>query len=75
MIHKEFEVQWADLKERLKIAPGKDFLASLNRKLQEEYKVTITAANIINSLQKSNVPEELQVLIEEIDNFKKLAVT
>ena len=70
----EFETQWTNLKERLKIIPGKDFLSALNLKLQEEYKVTITAANIINSLQKNSVPDELKTLIEQIDSFRKLPV-
>ncbi|SEL64364.1 hypothetical protein SAMN04488505_102747 [Chitinophaga rupis] len=73
-ILREFETQWANLEERLKIVPGKDFLASLNTKLQADYKVTITATNIINSFQKNEVPVELKVLIEKIEDFRKLSV-
>ncbi len=72
---KEFEERWIDLKQRLKIIPGKDFLSTLNTRLQNTYQVTITAANIINSLKKSDVPEELVLLIEEIDTFRKLQVS
>ncbi len=72
---KEFDEQWNNLNQRLKIIPGKDFLSSLNGRLQEDYRVTITAANIINSLQKTNVPEELLMLIEEIDRFRKMPVS
>jgi AAA15 family ATPase/GTPase len=71
----DFDIQWTNLKDRLEIIPGKDFLAALNLKLQSEYKVTITASNIINSLQKNNVPYELKTLIEQIDTFRKLPVT
>lgn len=67
---KEFEQQWEDLTERLKIIPGKEFLSALNSKLQEDYKVTITAANIINSMQKNSVPAELKTLIDEINDFR-----
>ena len=67
---KEFEQQWIDLNQRLKIIPGKDFLSVLNSKLQENYKVTITASNIINSLRKDEVPEELLLLVEEIEKFR-----
>jgi energy-coupling factor transporter ATP-binding protein EcfA2 len=73
-ILKEFEVQWMDLRQRLKMIPGKDFLSTLNTRLQEDYKVTITAANIINSLQKNSIPEELRTLLEEIDGFRKLPI-
>ncbi len=73
-ILKEFELQWMNLKERLKILPGKEFLSALNVQLQKDYKVTITAANIINSLSKSTVPEELKILINEIENFRKLPI-
>ncbi len=74
-ILKEFELQWNDLENQLKIIPGKDFLAAVNTKLQEEYKITITIANIINSLQKSTVPKEIKSLIEEIDSFRMLSTS
>ena len=34
----EFEMQWASLEKKLKIIPGKDLLASLNKKIQEDIK-------------------------------------
>ncbi|MBK8610470.1 MAG: AAA family ATPase [Chitinophagaceae bacterium] len=71
VILKEFEQQWTELSERLKIVPGKEFLSALNEKLQEDYKISITAANIINSLPKNAVPEEVKILIDQIDNFRK----
>lgn len=73
-IIRQFELQWSDLNERLKLLPGKDFLSSLNTMLQNDYKVTITNANIINSLSKELVPDELTNLIEQIDQFRKLEV-
>ncbi|HEY8688032.1 MAG TPA: hypothetical protein VIM07_02265 [Chitinophagaceae bacterium] len=71
-ILKEFESQWRDINERLLIVPGKEFLSALNTRLQNDYKITITAANIINSLPKIAVPEELKILIDEIENFRKI---
>jgi AAA15 family ATPase/GTPase len=70
----EFEVQWSNLQERLKIIPGKEFLSALNTRLQNKYKITITLANIIHSLHKNSVPEELKRLIDEIDSFRKQTV-
>ncbi|OFY87922.1 MAG: hypothetical protein A3F72_09165 [Bacteroidetes bacterium RIFCSPLOWO2_12_FULL_35_15] len=73
-ILREFEQQWNDLNERLKILPGKDFLSELNMYLQNELKITITQSNIINSLQQISVPSELKDIIEKIDCFRKLPV-
>jgi hypothetical protein len=70
----EFEIQWVNLQERLKILPGKEFFSALNERLQQDYKVTITAANVINGLQKSTVPLELITLIEEIEIFRKAPI-
>ena len=71
-ILKEFESQWTDINKRLQIVPGKELLSALNTRLQNDYKITITAANIINSLPKISVPEELKILIDEIENFRNI---
>ena len=70
-ILREFDIQWKNLNGRFQVLPGKDFLSSLNGYLQEKYKVSITATNIINSLPKRLVPEELVQLIDLIDEFRK----
>ncbi len=70
----EFDILWKDLHQRLKILSGKDFLSNLNIYLQKNYKVTITQANIINSLKMASIPEELNNLIGKIDEFRKLSV-
>jgi AAA15 family ATPase/GTPase len=70
-ILEEFDLIWESLEKRLKILPGKEFISSLNIRLQENYKVTITVNNIINALTKNNVPDELKALVELIDNFRK----
>lgn len=73
-ILQEFDTLWVNLEERLKILPGKDFLSSLNTYLQNHYKITITQANIIHSLRKDLVPDEIKSLIDEIESFRKLSV-
>lgn len=67
----DFETMWATLENRLKIIPGKDFLSAINRKLQQDYKISLSQANIINALDKSLIPDELKKLIENIDKFRK----
>lgn len=73
-ILKEFDHQWSTLSGRLKLLPGKDFIARLNTIIQKEYKVTITLSNIIYSLKKNEIPDELKSLIEDIDAFRRIKV-
>lgn len=67
----EFEKDWEIIEKRFTIIPGKDFLSSLNNYLQMNYKISISHTNIINAMNKGNVPEELVLLIEKIDEFRK----
>lgn len=66
----DFDKEWTTLEKRLKIIPGKDFLAALNTYLQKEHKVTITTTNIINAFKRNNVSEELSSLIDNIELFR-----
>lgn len=70
-ILKQFESAWSNLEQRFKMLPGKDFLSSLNKTLQEKYGIGITQGNIINHLQRSMIPDELKILIDQIDQFRK----
>ena len=74
VILRDFETKWTELPEKLKIVPGKEFLSALNVRLQKEYKITITPANIVNSIQQNEIPNELITLINEIDDFRKQVV-
>lgn len=67
----EFDILWSSLQDRLQIIPGKDFLASLNTYLQQNYKITITNSNIINSIPRTNVPDELLEIMNKIESFRK----
>jgi AAA domain, putative AbiEii toxin, Type IV TA system len=71
-ILREFEMRWKDLEERFRILPGKDFISSLNKFLQNTYGISITYANIINFLRRDTIPGELKTLIENIDQFRKV---
>ena len=70
-ILREFENRWNNINNRLKIVPGKEFISTLNQFLQENYKITVTNANIINSITNSNMPIELKKIIEKIDKFRQ----
>jgi energy-coupling factor transporter ATP-binding protein EcfA2 len=67
----EFDDLWGDLSKRLKIIPGKEYLSNLNQYLQDNYGITISYSNIINNINGTNFPEELKVLLMDIENFRK----
>ncbi len=66
----EFEEIWANWEHRRNVLPGKEFLAILNRYLQEHYKVTLTPAAIIGAMHPDEVSEEMRKLIEGIEKFR-----
>lgn len=66
----EFDTLWESLMDRLKLINGKDFLASLNTYLQDTYKITVTNSNIINSIERNQVPVELLEIIKKIEKFR-----
>jgi AAA15 family ATPase/GTPase len=67
---KEFETKWNDLSERLAIISGKEYLSLLNIYLQENYKLTLTSANILSSFRVNDVFDEMRFIVSEIDRFK-----
>lgn len=70
-ILKEFEIKWQELSEKLKIVPGKEFLSTLNTRLQKDYKITVTPANIVSATQRNEIPSEIVTLISKIEEFRK----
>lgn len=71
----EFDFQWNNIESRLIIIPGKDFLSSINQFLQDNYKITITNANILSSIKREEVPPEMIGLIKDIERFRKESVS
>lgn len=70
-ILKTFDTKWSNLEERIRIMPGKDFLASINELLQSKYGINISKANIISNFKKDDVPIEIVELITRIEEFRK----
>lgn len=66
----EFEEQWEKIDNRLCIVPGKQVFSSLNKYLQENYKITLTFSQVIDGFSPENVPDEILGLIESIDLFR-----
>jgi len=67
----EFENIWKVWSKRRAIVPGKELLSQLNRRLQQECSVTITPTNIISAMQQDEVPDEISILIDQLDQFRK----
>lgn len=68
-VNELFERQWSSLETILKIVPGKDFLATLNSYLQDNYSITISVTSIINEFDKQDLPEELLSILKTIKDF------
>ena len=65
-----FDPKWNNDQSRLQIAPGKKVLRELVSRLQEEYKVTLTSAKIIEQMQEADIPRDLRQTIREIESFR-----
>lgn len=67
----KFDEIWNNLSSRLELISGKEILSLLNKYLQEQYKITLSATAIISAMHQEEVPDEIRKLIEELDNFRK----
>ncbi|MFQ5906955.1 MAG: ATP-dependent endonuclease, partial [bacterium] len=64
-----FEVAWKSPEKRLSFVSGKELLGTLNSRLAERYKVSIPISLLINSLEASDIHDEVRGVIEEISDF------
>ncbi len=68
---RELDRSWGDLKQRLKIVPGKEVLKMLRTEVQSRYGVTLTDARIVSAFKREEVPEDLRTLLSRLENFRK----
>jgi hypothetical protein len=73
-VMREFDELWADPQRRLMLAPGKEVLATLNAKLQEEFKITVSPALIIECCPVSEIPQEMIELVNGLTNVSQAVV-
>jgi energy-coupling factor transporter ATP-binding protein EcfA2 len=66
----EFDLNWGKLSMRLKLLPGKEFLATLNQYLQEHYSISISYSNIIDNISQTMLPTEMKRLLSSIEKFR-----
>lgn len=65
-----FDRRWNDRQLRLHIAPGKRVLRELVSRVQDEFKVTLTAARIIDQLRESDMPRDLLQTLKAVESFR-----
>jgi RNAse (barnase) inhibitor barstar len=67
----ELDELWDKLSDRVRIVPGKEVFASLNQYLQQQYKVTISPTLVIESFHAHDIPSEIVVIIDHLDQLRK----
>ncbi len=68
-VMKAFEGAWEDAEKRRMLVSGKVLIADLNKSLEAQYGVSISAPSIIASFVRSCVPSEVVELIDLIEQF------
>ena len=65
----EFDKLWDNPETRLRIIPGKEILTNLNKRLQDEYKISLTTQLITSCFKPIDVPQDILEIIEHIKTF------
>ena len=65
-----FDQKWACLETRLEIVPGKQVLKELRQMMQDEFQITMTDFQILDSFKEDDVPNDLADLIRKLDAFR-----
>lgn len=65
-----FEESWIDLSFRLSVISGKSFFTILNKYLQENYRLTITYAQIANYITSDNLDTEIRDFLTQINEIR-----
>lgn len=65
-----FDEQWGSVMNRMQIVRGKSVLAKLRSKISDEFSVSLTDHRIISAFDKEEVPEDLAVMLKELDAYR-----
>jgi hypothetical protein len=63
----EFEQEWKSTERRVELAPGKEALAALNRRLSGDFGVSITSSLLVASMLPGDVPTEMGAVLRRLD--------
>jgi hypothetical protein len=64
-----FSHLWAEEPTRLSAIPGKEAVAAINTRLQEQYGITVTATAIVDAMLENEVPGEMLSILEMLSTF------
>ena len=65
-----FESQWNDLNLRMKIVGGKQILKDIRTYISNKWSVTLTDIRIIDEFHESEIPEDMKILIQKIEEYR-----
>jgi energy-coupling factor transporter ATP-binding protein EcfA2 len=68
---RRFRAKWKMIETQVKLVPGKDFLSSLNQRLQQAGEKALTPSRILDAMKREDVPEDMLSLIQALENFRK----
>jgi len=63
--------KWRNLETRMEIVPGKEVLAALRLRVRTLYSVNVSDHRIINSFHLDEVPTDLKMLMDGLEEFRK----
>ena len=70
----DLDDRWPDLALRLEVLSGKEVLARLNGRLQDEIGMSLTPRRIIDAYEAREIPLEIRSLVARLDEFRTLSV-
>jgi predicted ATP-dependent endonuclease of OLD family len=63
--YSDFEKEWKDVDYRLKVIPGKEFFACLNRWLGKNYQLSISVNTVLSNMRSDEIDPEVKAVIKE----------
>jgi hypothetical protein len=65
----KLDAEWATLETRLTVVPGKQLLAALNGRLQQDLGISIAAPQIIRNIAPDVTSSELRLVLFDLNQF------
>lgn len=69
-----FSPRWNDMNERASLVPGKTVLSLMRERIQATLGISITEANIVDSMHRDEIPNDLVQLLRKLDEYRKFIV-
>ncbi len=66
-----FNLRWQNLETRLEIVPGKEVLGAVREVVKSQTGASLTLGRIMQAFREGDVPNDMVVLVNGIDQFRK----